>query len=84
MPEPRLWQLTAGSAVLGLVLASAAAAAAGPWDSGQRKAERSRAVAAERTGGAHHAVARAAEGLPPAPEPAPSAPGVLTALGSGD
>ncbi|MFG2330218.1 D-alanyl-D-alanine carboxypeptidase/D-alanyl-D-alanine-endopeptidase [Streptomyces sp. NPDC048604] len=84
MPEPRLWQLTAGSAVLGLVLAASAVAAAGPWDNGQRKAERSRAVAAERTGGAHHAAARAAEGLPPAPEPAPSAPAVLGPLGPGD
>ncbi|WP_406862327.1 D-alanyl-D-alanine carboxypeptidase/D-alanyl-D-alanine-endopeptidase [Streptomyces sp. HUAS MG47] len=83
MPEPRLWQLTAGSAVLGLVLAAGAVAAAGPWDNGQRKAERAEAVAAERTGGAHHAAARAAEGLPAAPEPAPSAPAVLGPLGAG-
>ncbi|WP_418958363.1 D-alanyl-D-alanine carboxypeptidase/D-alanyl-D-alanine-endopeptidase [Streptomyces tritici] len=84
MPEPRLWQLTAGSAVLGLVLAAGAVAAAGPWDNGQRKAERARAAAVEPTGGAHHAAARAAKGLPPAPEPAPSAPAVLAALGPGD
>ncbi|MEU8525637.1 D-alanyl-D-alanine carboxypeptidase/D-alanyl-D-alanine-endopeptidase [Streptomyces sp. NPDC048629] len=82
MPEPRLWQLTAGSAVLGLVLAAGAVAAAGPWDNGQRKAERAKAAVADRTGGTHHAAARSAEGLPPAPEPAPSAPGVLTPLGT--
>ncbi|MER6481117.1 D-alanyl-D-alanine carboxypeptidase, partial [Streptomyces filamentosus] len=44
MPEPRVWQLTAGSAVLGLALAAAAATAAGPWDGGQRTAERARAL----------------------------------------
>ncbi|TXS15494.1 D-alanyl-D-alanine carboxypeptidase, partial [Streptomyces sp. adm13(2018)] len=54
MPEPRMWQLTAGSAALGLALAAGAVAAAGPWDSGQRTAERARA-AAPVAGGAHHA-----------------------------
>ncbi|MFC8509019.1 D-alanyl-D-alanine carboxypeptidase/D-alanyl-D-alanine-endopeptidase [Streptomyces sp. NPDC057411] len=81
MPEPRSWQLVAGSAVLGLTLAAGAAAAAGPWDSGQRKAERARAAAADLRGGAHHA---AAPGAPAArrPAPAPSAAGVLRALGA--
>ncbi|MFI8963586.1 D-alanyl-D-alanine carboxypeptidase/D-alanyl-D-alanine-endopeptidase [Streptomyces sp. NPDC053493] len=79
MPEPRTWQLAAGSAVLGLALAAGAVAAAGPWDNGQRKAERARAVAAGTTGGAHHAAAPAAG--PRRPAPAPSAPGVLPALG---
>lgn len=69
--------LAAGSAVLGLVVAAGAVLAAGPWDSGQRKAERDRAVVQQRAGGAHH------EGTAPgAPEPAASAPAVLSALGT--
>ncbi|MER5963751.1 D-alanyl-D-alanine carboxypeptidase/D-alanyl-D-alanine-endopeptidase [Streptomyces sp. NPDC002057] len=78
MLEPRMWQLTAGSAALGLALAAAAVTAAGPWDSGQRTAERARA-AAPQAGGAHHAPAPA-PAPPRRPAPAPSAPGVLTAL----
>ncbi|MBT2379266.1 D-alanyl-D-alanine carboxypeptidase [Streptomyces sp. CB00316] len=69
------WQVVAGSAVLGLVVATGAVLAAGPWDNGQRKAERQLAAAADRTGGAHHG-----RRLPGAPEPAPSAPAVLGAL----
>ncbi|MFJ8863014.1 D-alanyl-D-alanine carboxypeptidase/D-alanyl-D-alanine-endopeptidase [Streptomyces sp. NPDC102451] len=69
--------LVAGSAVLGLVVATGAVLAAGPWDSGQRKAERDRAVVQQRAGGAHH------EGTEPdGPEPAASAPAVLSALGT--
>ncbi|MGP9019453.1 D-alanyl-D-alanine carboxypeptidase/D-alanyl-D-alanine endopeptidase [Streptomyces sp. BR1] len=64
----------AGAAAAGLALAAGAVAAAGPWDSGQRTAERVRAGARERTGGAHHGQA------PPAPAPAPSARSVLAAL----
>ncbi|MFF5975378.1 D-alanyl-D-alanine carboxypeptidase/D-alanyl-D-alanine-endopeptidase [Streptomyces sp. NPDC012769] len=79
MPEPRTWQLVAGSAVLGLALAAGAVAAAGPWDTGQRKAERARAVTLGTTGGAHHAGAPAAP-APRRPAPAPSAAGVLRAL----
>ncbi|MCX4448443.1 D-alanyl-D-alanine carboxypeptidase/D-alanyl-D-alanine-endopeptidase [Streptomyces sp. NPDC087866] len=71
------WQFTAVSAVAGLALAAGAVLAAGPWDSGQRKAERDRAAAAARTGGAHHATGDAAD-----PAPAPSAPAVLAALGT--
>ncbi|MFD0074423.1 D-alanyl-D-alanine carboxypeptidase/D-alanyl-D-alanine-endopeptidase [Streptomyces sp. NPDC127166] len=78
MPEPRTWQFTAGSAVLGLALAAAAVTAAGPWDGGQRTAERARA-AAHTAGGTHHAPS-AAPAPPRRPAPAPSAPGVLTAL----
>ncbi|MEU6165164.1 D-alanyl-D-alanine carboxypeptidase/D-alanyl-D-alanine endopeptidase [Streptomyces tanashiensis] len=78
MPEPRTWQLTAGSAALGLVLAAAAVTAAGPWDGGQRTAERARA-AAPTAGGTHHAPPPA-PAAPRRPAPAPSAPGVLTAL----
>ncbi|MFE1902799.1 D-alanyl-D-alanine carboxypeptidase/D-alanyl-D-alanine-endopeptidase [Streptomyces gardneri] len=80
MPEPRLWQLTAGSAALGLALAAVAVTAAGPWDSGQRTAERARA-AAPAAGGAHHAPPPPpAKARPHRPAPAPSAPGVLPAL----
>ncbi|WP_069625862.1 D-alanyl-D-alanine carboxypeptidase/D-alanyl-D-alanine endopeptidase [Streptomyces niveus] len=75
MLEPKVWQLTAGSAVLGLVLAAGAVALAGPWDSGQRKAERDWAAAQGRTGGAHHP-----GGHPGKPAPAPSAAGVLDEL----
>ncbi|WP_188266810.1 MULTISPECIES: D-alanyl-D-alanine carboxypeptidase/D-alanyl-D-alanine-endopeptidase [unclassified Streptomyces] len=79
MPEPRTWQLVAGSAALGVALATAAVTAAGPWDSGQRTAERARAAAAREAGGAHHAAAPAPP-TPYRPAPAPSAPDVLTAL----
>ncbi|MER7517309.1 D-alanyl-D-alanine carboxypeptidase/D-alanyl-D-alanine-endopeptidase [Streptomyces sp. NPDC126499] len=79
MPEPRTWQLVAGSAVLGLALATTAVAAAGPWDTGQRKAERARAVTLATTGGAHHAGAPG-DPAPRRPAPAPSAAGVLRAL----
>ncbi|MEU5660343.1 D-alanyl-D-alanine carboxypeptidase/D-alanyl-D-alanine-endopeptidase [Streptomyces sp. NPDC047737] len=69
-------RLVAGSAVLGLVVAVGAVLAAGPWDSGQRKAERDLATVRERAGGAHH------QGeAPDGPAPAPSAPPVLNALG---
>ncbi|MCS0639023.1 D-alanyl-D-alanine carboxypeptidase/D-alanyl-D-alanine-endopeptidase [Streptomyces sp. LP05-1] len=54
MLEPKAVQLVAGSAVLGLLLATGAAALAGPWDSGQRTAERVRASARPVTGGADH------------------------------
>ncbi|MCB5182222.1 D-alanyl-D-alanine carboxypeptidase/D-alanyl-D-alanine endopeptidase [Streptomyces antimicrobicus] len=72
----RTWQLVAGSAVAGLALAVSAVVAAGPWDSGQRKAERDRAASAGVTGGADHG----GGGLPQA---APSAPGVLPGLAPG-
>ncbi|MFI5632141.1 D-alanyl-D-alanine carboxypeptidase/D-alanyl-D-alanine-endopeptidase [Streptomyces sp. NPDC051664] len=72
------WQFTAGSAVLGLALAAGAVLAAGPWDSGQRKAEREWATARSRTGGAHHEAT-----APSGPAPAPSAPAVLAALSTG-
>ncbi|WP_308344341.1 D-alanyl-D-alanine carboxypeptidase/D-alanyl-D-alanine-endopeptidase [Streptomyces sp. ISL-94] len=76
MPLVKTWQLIAGSAVSGLALSVAVVAASGPWDSGQRKAERDRAASWGRTGGADHG----AEALPQA---APSAPGVLGAVGPG-
>ncbi|MFD3521844.1 D-alanyl-D-alanine carboxypeptidase/D-alanyl-D-alanine-endopeptidase [Streptomyces sp. NPDC058653] len=48
---------------------------AGPWDSGQRKAERDWAAARSGTGGAHHPGGGVRE-----PAPAPSAAGVLDEL----
>ncbi|MET9364693.1 D-alanyl-D-alanine carboxypeptidase/D-alanyl-D-alanine-endopeptidase [Streptomyces sp. NPDC006632] len=78
MPGPKTWQLTAGAAAVGLALATGAVALAGPWDSGQRTAERARAASRDARGGAHHQ--RPAD--PDAPAPAPSAPSVLAALGA--
>ncbi|MER5887452.1 D-alanyl-D-alanine carboxypeptidase/D-alanyl-D-alanine-endopeptidase [Streptomyces sp. NPDC001941] len=77
MPDPRTWRYAGLSAVLGLAVAAGSVAVAGPWDTGQRKAERDRVAASRTTGGAHHD-ATAPEG----PAPAPSAPGVLAALGA--
>ncbi|MEU7578791.1 D-alanyl-D-alanine carboxypeptidase/D-alanyl-D-alanine-endopeptidase [Streptomyces sp. NPDC041068] len=73
------WQLTAGAATLGLVVAAGAVAAAGPWDSsGQRTAEREWAASQEAEGGADHG-GRTPGGVP---ESAPSAPSVLAGLGA--
>ncbi|MFF9074153.1 D-alanyl-D-alanine carboxypeptidase/D-alanyl-D-alanine-endopeptidase [Streptomyces sp. NPDC014735] len=68
-------QFTAVAAGLGLVLAAGAALAAGPWDSGQRKAEQAWAAARGGTGGVHHEA-----GTPSGARPAPSAPPVLAPL----
>jgi D-alanyl-D-alanine carboxypeptidase/D-alanyl-D-alanine-endopeptidase (penicillin-binding protein 4) len=76
--EPKVWQVTAGAAAVGLLLAVGAVAAAGPWDSGQRRAERQWAAGQDRTGGAQHG-ASGASGTR-APAPAPSAPEVLAPL----
>ncbi|WP_410537317.1 D-alanyl-D-alanine carboxypeptidase/D-alanyl-D-alanine-endopeptidase [Streptomyces sp. KL2] len=72
------WRVAAGSAAAGLAVAVTAVAAAGPWDSGQRTAERARAAHWDRHSGAEHIGA----GLPGGPAPAPSAAEVLTALGA--
>lgn len=77
---PGNWRLVAGSAVLGLVVAAGAVFAAGPWDNGQRTAERARAAGQGRTGDAAH---RSSAAGPAAPAPAPSAAAVLAALGTG-
>ncbi|MEV6687255.1 D-alanyl-D-alanine carboxypeptidase/D-alanyl-D-alanine-endopeptidase [Streptomyces sp. NPDC051130] len=76
VPPVKTWQLIAGSAVAGLALSAVTVAAAGPWDSGQRKAERDRAASWSLTGGADHAAGSL-------PQPAPSAPGVLAGVGPG-
>ncbi|RDG30080.1 hypothetical protein DVH02_34495, partial [Streptomyces corynorhini] len=79
MVEPKAWRFAAGSAVVGLTLAAVVVAAAGPWDSGQRKAERDWAVARSGTGGTDHGGSASR-----APSPAPSAAAVLAGLtGSG-
>ncbi|MCB5166011.1 D-alanyl-D-alanine carboxypeptidase/D-alanyl-D-alanine-endopeptidase [Streptomyces bambusae] len=75
----RTWQVAAGSAAVGLTLAIGAVAASGPWDSGQRKAERDRAASQSLTGGADHGAPADAEAAQ-RPQAAPSAPGVLAAL----
>ncbi|MGV9253021.1 D-alanyl-D-alanine carboxypeptidase/D-alanyl-D-alanine endopeptidase [Streptomyces sp. NPDC003697] len=79
---PRTWQYTAGAAAAGLALAACVVTAAGPWDSsGQRTAERERAAALGRAGGADHG------DLPvtaDTPRPAPSAASVLAGVGGTD
>ncbi|MGV9558700.1 D-alanyl-D-alanine carboxypeptidase/D-alanyl-D-alanine endopeptidase [Streptomyces sp. NPDC003401] len=83
-PGPgRTWQYAAGATTAGLALAVGVAAAAGPWDSsGQRTAERDRAAALARAGGADHGRGTGASGTEAgAPRPAPSAASVLTGLG---
>ncbi|MHB9859997.1 D-alanyl-D-alanine carboxypeptidase/D-alanyl-D-alanine endopeptidase [Streptomyces sp. YIM S03343] len=73
------WQYTAGAAAAGLVLATGAVFAAGPWDAtGQRTAERDWADARSRTGGTDHG--RSSGTTTAAPRPAPSAASVLTGL----
>jgi serine-type D-Ala-D-Ala carboxypeptidase/endopeptidase (penicillin-binding protein 4) len=70
------WRLSVTAAVAGLVVAFTAIVVAGPWDSGQRTAERARAGTGQGDSGANHIPE-----APGAPEPAPSAPEVLRALG---
>ncbi|MEU2564108.1 D-alanyl-D-alanine carboxypeptidase/D-alanyl-D-alanine-endopeptidase [Streptomyces longispororuber] len=74
----RTWQVTTGSAAVGLAVAAVAVTAAGPWDSsGQRTAERHLAASREAGGGADHAGGAPGERAPGA---APSAPAVLAGL----
>ncbi|MBT3153634.1 D-alanyl-D-alanine carboxypeptidase/D-alanyl-D-alanine-endopeptidase [Streptomyces sp. CHD11] len=81
--RPRTWQFTATAATAGLALAAGVVTAAGPWDSsGQRTAERDRAVALAASRGTDHGSGRAHAGTPPrGPEAAPPAASVLTGLG---
>ncbi|MFE6824739.1 D-alanyl-D-alanine carboxypeptidase/D-alanyl-D-alanine-endopeptidase [Streptomyces sp. NPDC057690] len=85
-PNTRSWQYTAGAATAGLALAAGVVTAAGPWDStGQRTAERDRAVALEQAGGTDHGRTDDSSGTSDtaagAPRPAPSAASVLAGLG---
>ncbi|WP_314178261.1 D-alanyl-D-alanine carboxypeptidase/D-alanyl-D-alanine endopeptidase [Streptomyces winkii] len=66
--------VTAGAAALGLVIAVTAVATSGPWDSGQRTAERSRAAARDGLSGGNHT------GTGSGGKAAPGAPEVLAAL----
>lgn len=66
--------VTGGAAALGLVLAVTVVATSGPWDSGQRTAERSWAAAREGRSGGNHT------GEDPGGRGAPGAPEVLAAL----
>ncbi|MFF4607601.1 D-alanyl-D-alanine carboxypeptidase/D-alanyl-D-alanine-endopeptidase [Streptomyces sp. NPDC001339] len=66
------WRLTVVSAATGLAVALVAVAAAGPWDSGQRRAERAAAAVMDGASGERHAAD---------PGGGPSAPPVLPALG---
>ncbi|MER7969920.1 D-alanyl-D-alanine carboxypeptidase/D-alanyl-D-alanine-endopeptidase [Streptomyces sp. NPDC096080] len=76
----KTWQYTAVAAGAGLALTAVVVSAAGPWDStGQRTAERHRAVALDGTGGADHDGTSGGEGVP---APAPSAGSVLAGLGT--
>ncbi|MDG4865065.1 hypothetical protein P8605_43640, partial [Streptomyces sp. T-3] len=50
----KTWQYTAGAATVGLALAIGTVTAAGPWDSGQRTAERDLAASRDGDGGADH------------------------------
>ncbi|MES4889208.1 D-alanyl-D-alanine carboxypeptidase/D-alanyl-D-alanine-endopeptidase [Streptomyces sp. NPDC096012] len=74
----RTWRYTAGAVTAGLALAAGVVTVAGPWDAtGQRTAERDRAVALERSGGVDHGGPDGAAAARPAPSAAP----VLTGLG---
>ncbi|MCM3820002.1 D-alanyl-D-alanine carboxypeptidase/D-alanyl-D-alanine endopeptidase [Streptomyces sp. DR3-1] len=81
----KTWQFTAAAAVSGLALASAAAAAAGPWDSGgQRTAESRRAALLPGTGDGDHRT-EAGSPLPAGSDPVASeAAAVLAPLEAGD
>lgn len=81
VPRPdRTWQFTAVAATAGMALTAVVVTAAGPWDSsGQRTAERDRAVALEQSGGVDHG--SHSDTSAKAPRPAPSAASVLVGLG---
>ncbi|MFJ3667554.1 D-alanyl-D-alanine carboxypeptidase/D-alanyl-D-alanine-endopeptidase [Streptomyces sp. NPDC090106] len=76
-------QFAAGAATAGVALTAVVVTAAGPWDSsGQRTAERDRAVALEHAGGTDHGGGTGTSGTAQGePEPAPSASSVLAGLG---
>ncbi|MEU3949055.1 D-alanyl-D-alanine carboxypeptidase/D-alanyl-D-alanine-endopeptidase [Streptomyces sp. NPDC029526] len=81
--RPKTWQFTATAATAGLALAAGVVTAAGPWDStGQRTAERDRAVALEAARGTDHGAPRGNAGTPPrGPDAPPGAASVLAGLG---
>jgi len=71
-PQQRgTWRLVAVSGAVGLAVAAGSVFAAGPWDTGQRTAERARAAGGPGPGGERHPG-----------NPVPSAAPVLAALGA--
>ncbi|MFG2194823.1 D-alanyl-D-alanine carboxypeptidase/D-alanyl-D-alanine-endopeptidase [Streptomyces sp. NPDC048639] len=76
------WQLPVVSALVGLAVAAGAVTAAGPWDSGQRTAERDRAEAASGTGGEDHGEQTGGRSGRTAGGATPPAAAVLAALGA--
>ncbi|MEU6852420.1 D-alanyl-D-alanine carboxypeptidase/D-alanyl-D-alanine-endopeptidase [Actinacidiphila alni] len=90
MPLGRTWQVVAGSAAIGLAVALGAVAASGPWDSGQRTAERRHAADRDRilaaAGHRHTPPPDTPAVTPPAPSAAPvllPAPASATGAGKG-
>ncbi|MEU6079962.1 D-alanyl-D-alanine carboxypeptidase/D-alanyl-D-alanine-endopeptidase [Streptomyces sp. NPDC047108] len=69
------------SALVGLAVAAGAVTAAGPWDSGQRTAEKDRAEAASSTGGEDHGEQASGRSGRTAGGATPPAAAVLAALG---
>lgn len=76
MPLGRTWQVVAGSAAIGLAVSAVAVAAAGPWESGQRTAERAYAAARDgRTAtGPARPVSRRTSAAPALPRPVGARP----------
>jgi D-alanyl-D-alanine carboxypeptidase/D-alanyl-D-alanine-endopeptidase (penicillin-binding protein 4) len=64
VPLGRTWQIVAGSSAIGLAVAAGAVAVAGPWESGQRTAERSHSSAPNRHHGGPGPAAPAKPGQP--------------------
>lgn len=77
VPDARTWQVVAGSAAAGLAVSFAAVAVAGPWESGQRTAERAAAASRGHLPDSRNVPARRQQ--PPAEVAAPPAGKVLTA-----
>ena len=82
LPRRRSWQTVAGSAAVGLTVAVTAVAATGPWDSGQRTAERAWAADREADSGQDH-IDDGRPGPRPDARPRASAPPVLGSLDEG-
>lgn len=82
LPRRRSWQTVAGSAAVGLTVAVTAVAATGPWDSGQRTAERAWAADREADSGQDH-IDDGRPGPRPDTRPRASAPPVLGSLDEG-
>lgn len=82
LPQRRSWQTVAGSAAVGLTVAVTAVAATGPWDSGQRTAERAWAADREPDSGQDH-IDDGRPGPGKDARPRASAPPVLGSLDEG-